>query len=98
MNLELLLSDVSEIKQENFKYSIPYTNKQKSDLEKRYGLSTNQLNSLICPNSRVTFDNGAMIDTPRPGAKLPTVIKHIRRIIKRKEWLNDRFNNIVKIC
>ena len=98
MNLELLMSDISEIKQEDFNYRKEYSCKEKSELEKLYGLSTNQLNSLICPNSRVTFNNGAMVDTPRPGAKLTTVIKHIKKITKRKEWLNDRFNNIVKIC
>jgi len=124
MKLELFLSDISEIKQEDFNYKRAYTCRKTNKnihlfgkslseilpiakvcisdyllskyglnnttgIEEKYELTTEQLDSIIYPFSRVTFTNGSMVDTPKRGAKLDTVIKHIHKITKRKEWLNN---------
>jgi hypothetical protein len=89
MNVELLTSDVCKIKQEIFDIT--------KDIEKKFNLSQNQLNALILPYHRITFSSGSMIDTPRPKAKLETIIKHVRKVTKRKEWKNNQITSVVKI-
>ena len=132
MDLKLFLSDISEIKQEDFNYKRAYTCRTENKhlplfgkplykvlpiakvcisgylmskynfdntepIKVKYGFTDNQLDSLINPFHRVTFTNGRMVNTPTQGAKLFTVLNHIRKITKRKEWKNDEFMRIVDI-
>ena len=132
MDLKLFLSDISEIKQEDFNYNRAYTCRKENKhlplfgkplsevlpiakvcisgylmskynfdntigIEVKYGFTESQLSSLINPFHRVTFTNGRMVNTPNKGAKLFTVLNHIRKITKRKEWKNDEFMRIVEI-
>jgi hypothetical protein len=89
MNLELLTSDVCKIKKEIFDST--------EGMKEKFNLSQNQLNALILPYHRITFSNGRMIDTPRPKAKLETIIKHVRVVTKRKEWKDNQIMKVVKI-
>lgn len=89
MNIELLTSDVCKIKQEIFDNT--------KGIKEKFNLSENQLNALILPYHRITFSSGSMIDTPRPKAKLETIIKHVRKVTKRKEWKENQIRGVVKI-
>jgi hypothetical protein len=89
MNVELLTSDVCKIKQEIFDSA--------EGMKEKFNLSQKQLEALILPYHRITFSSGSMIDTPRPKAKLETIIKHVRKVTKRKEWKDNQIMKVVKI-